>query len=100
MFRLAAVAAASEEFGSQALNGFDTMVVRIVIVGSVGAESVDYSDGVNTRAVKEDLLGGFGKGILKLNGTGVLSGTLEAGEYEYHVTQGKACLFFLLSFIF
>ncbi len=53
-------------------------------------ESVEYADGANTKAVKEDLLGGYNKGILKVSGVGVLTETLDAGDYEYHVThQGK-----------
>lgn len=67
-------------------------MIRIVIVGVV-ADPVEYPDGSNTEAVEKKLLGGFGKGVLKHNSVGVLSETLEAGEYEYHVTvQGKTSI--------
>ena len=69
-------------------------MIQIVIVGIV-ADPIEFLDGSDAKAVKEELLGGFGKGVLKqrLNDgkyVGVLSATLEAGEYAYHVTaQGK-----------
>jgi hypothetical protein len=62
-------------------------MVRINIVGGGFNESIEYSDGSNTKAVKDDLLGGYGKGILKVNGMGVLTETLDADEYEYYITQ-------------
>ena len=67
------------------------MLVRVNIVGGGANESVDYSDGANTKSVKEDLLGGYGKGILKQQGIGILSDTLAPGDYEYHLTaqQGQ-----------
>jgi hypothetical protein len=62
-------------------------MVRIIIVGAGRGESLQYPDDSNTKAVKEDLLGGYGRGVLKLDGVGVLSESLLAGEYQYHVTD-------------
>lgn len=66
-------------------------MVRIAVIGAVPDPVEEYPDGSNTKSVKEDLLGGYGKGILKRNKVGVLTETLQAGEYEYYVTpqQGK-----------
>ncbi len=67
-------------------------MIRIVIVGVV-ADPLEYPVGSNSEAVEKDLLGGFGKGILKHNNIGVLGEALEAEEYEYHVTvQGKTSI--------
>ena len=78
------------------------MLVRVNIVGGGANEPVDYPDGANTKAVKEDLLGGYGKGILKQQGIGILSDTLASGDYEYHLTaqQGRVFQFMVLSIIF
>jgi hypothetical protein len=63
------------------------MPVRVNIVGGGANDAVDYPDGANTKAVKEDLHSGFGMGILKQRGIGVLSDTLLPGDYEYHLTD-------------
>ncbi len=69
-------------------------MIQIVIVG-ISADPIEFLDGSDTKAVTEKLMGGFGKGLLKQRlsdgkWVGVLSATLEAGEYAYHVTaQGK-----------
>ena len=63
------------------------MPVRVCIEGGGANETVDYPDGANTKAVKEDLHSGFGMGILKQLGIGVLSDTLAPGAYEYHLTD-------------
>jgi hypothetical protein len=62
------------------------MLVRVNIVGGGEHEPVDYSDDSNTEAVKKDLLGGFGNGILKQRGIGILSDTLVSDIYDYHLT--------------
>lgn len=64
-------------------------MVRITIVGRISRDPVSYDEGSNTKAVKDDLINGIGKGILTRNGVGVLSDTL-TGDYEFHLTeQGK-----------
>ena len=70
-------------------------IVRVNIVGGGLNESVAYPDGSNTEAVEKKLLGGFGKGILKQNGIGILSDTLATGDYEYQLTiqEGQLLLF-------
>jgi hypothetical protein len=72
------------------------MPVRVNIVGA--NEVVDYPDGANTEAVEKKLLGGYGKGILKQQGIGILSDTLASGDYEYHLTaqQGQFSSLYLL----
>ena len=67
------------------------MPLRVNIVGDGANEAVDCDDDSNTKAVKEDLLGGFGRGILTRDGKLVLSDTLAPGVYEYHLTaqQGQ-----------
>lgn len=65
-------------------------MVRITVVGDGIADVVEYPDHSNTKVVTKKLLNGFGKGMLKLRGVGVLSPTLQTGDYEYHVTaQGR-----------
>lgn len=66
-------------------------MARIVIVGGGAVDPIDCDDGSNTRTVRENLLGGYGKGILKRDRMLFVKENLEAGEYEYHLTaQGKA----------
>jgi hypothetical protein len=69
------------------------MPVRVNIVGGRANELVDYPDGANTKAVKEDLHSGYGKGILKQQGIGILSDTLAPGDYEYHLTAQQGQFF-------
>jgi hypothetical protein len=66
-----------------------TKMVRIAILGIV-ADALECSEGANTEVVEKKLLQGFGKGILKRDGALVLSETLLAGDYEYHVTPQPA----------
>ena len=61
-------------------------MVLVAIIGGVVPDVVEYPHSANTKAVKEDLLGGYGKGILKLKGVGVFSKSLLASDYEYHCT--------------
>jgi len=69
------------------------MPVRVNIVGGGANEPVDYPDGANTEAVEKKLLGGYGKGILKQQGIGILSDTLAPGDYEYHLTAQQGQFF-------
>lgn len=76
-------------------------MTRVNIVGRGANDLVEYPDGCNTEAVEKKLLGGFGKGILKQNGVGVLSDTL-TGIYEYHLTaqqEGKFIRFIFVAFL-
>jgi hypothetical protein len=78
-------------------------MVRVAIIGGVAPDAVEYDDGANTEAVVKYLVQGFGKGILKLNGKGVLSETLLAGDYEYHLTpqpEGKTNIICVLFIVF
>ena len=68
------------------------MSVRVNIIGGGANEAVDCDDGANTKLVKDDLFGGYGKGILKRDGKLVLTDTLAYGDYEYHLTtQQGSC---------
>ena len=69
------------------------MPIRVNIVGGGANEAVDYLDGANTKAVKEDLHGAYGNGILKQQGIGILSDTLAPGDYEYHLTAQQGQFF-------
>ena len=60
-------------------------------------ERVDCDDNSNTEAVEKKLLGGFGKGILKQNGIGILSDTLVPGDYEYKITSQQGQFSLLLN---
>jgi hypothetical protein len=71
------------------------MPVRVNIVGGRANKSVQYPDDSNTEAVEKKLLGGFGPGVLELNGFGVLSEFLPPGENEYHLTIQQGQLFSL-----
>eukprot|EP01031_Cornospumella_fuschlensis_P026868 gene26868-32471_t len=63
------------------------MPVLVRIVGGGASKPFIYPDVSNTKSVKEDLLAGFGKGILQRDGLGVVSDTLEPGDYEFHLTS-------------
>jgi hypothetical protein len=69
------------------------MPVRVSFVGGGANEPVVYLDGSNTKDVKDDLLRGFGKGILKQNRVGVLSEYLAPGDYDYDITTQQGQLF-------
>jgi hypothetical protein len=69
------------------------MPVRVNIVGDGANKPVDYPDGANTEAVEKKLLGGYGKGIFKQQGIGILSDTLAPSDYEYHLTAQQGQFF-------
>jgi hypothetical protein len=80
-----------------------TKMVRVAIIGGVVPDTVEYPDDANAEAVERTLLNGYGKGILKLNGVGVLSETLLDGDYEYHLTPqpvGKTNIICVLFIVF
>lgn len=59
-------------------------MVRITIVGRE-VSPITCSEGSNTKAVKDDLIGAFGPGLLKKGEDLVFTETL-SGEYEFHMT--------------
>jgi hypothetical protein len=76
-----------------------------MVIIRIGDDNVEYPDGSNTNAVLNMLLFGYGRGILKQNGVGVLNEVLPSGEFEYHLTSvGKPnlmdCFLFYLLFIY
>jgi len=64
------------------------MSAALVNIIGVAGEPLEYTytEGDSTEVLKNDLLRGFGNGILKYNGRGYARPTLVAGQYEYHVT--------------
>ena len=74
------------------------MPVRVNIVGRGENDPVDYPDDSSTETVVYYLIRGFGAGILKQGGIGVLRDTLASGVYDYYVTntqQGQLLNFML-----
>jgi hypothetical protein len=64
------------------------MTVTIRIVGDGYADnSVKYDDNCNTARIERQLFNAYGQGILKQGDFGVVSDTLNGGDYEYHLTK-------------
>jgi hypothetical protein len=66
--------------------------VNIIGIGGGSNGHVDFDSGVITKLVKEDLLQGYGKGILTRDGKLVLIETLAPSVYEYHLTSQQGQL--------
>jgi hypothetical protein len=66
------------------------MTVTIRIVGHGDAKEAKCRDGCITKTVEDDLVAAYGPGILKQDGFGVDSETLNGGDYEYYLTKKRA----------
>ena len=75
------------------------MVVRVIIVVGGANKIVKYPEDANTKAVKDDLLGAYGAGILKQQEYGILTETLASGDYQYLPVQHGRFFRFNLTFI-